>query len=122
MLVCRSEPCSSPTAWPASTAMPAVRRLTAPRTRTAAITPKVKIAVARNTSTASIRAEPSANTPPRISEIASIALDPEVDQPVHDEVAHPHPAAGDRKRLLGDVLVPDARIELRRHELNGDKN
>src|ERR1700722_6854372 len=120
---CRSEPLSSSAPRPDSAAMPAARRLTAPRTRTAAITPKVKIAVARNTSTASISAEPSANTPATISEAESMARilkrsDLEVDQPVHDEVADHHPAAGERQRLLGDVLGPDARVEFRRHDLN----
>ncbi len=42
--------------------MPAARRLTAPRERTAAMTPKVSTAVARNTSSASIIAELSPNT------------------------------------------------------------
>src|SRR6202023_3274675 len=95
--------------------MPAVRRLTAPRTRTAAITPKLRMAVARNTSTAIIRVEPLANNASKKPESMS---DPEIDQPVHDEIADHHPGAGDRQRLLGDGLVPDAGVELRRHDLD----
>jgi hypothetical protein len=53
--------CGSPP--PAATAMPAVRRLTEPRTRTAAISPKLRTATARNTSTASSMDELSENRP-----------------------------------------------------------
>src|SRR5579872_1333266 len=107
--------------------MPAARRLTAPRTRTAAITPKAVIAVARNTSRASIMAEESAKTPPNTSKTDPIARilgsgpgsDLEIDQTVHDEISDHHPAAGHRQSLLGHRLVPDAGVEIRRHELNG---
>src|SRR5262249_61053856 len=49
---------------------------------------------------------------------SDLGSDPEIDQPVHDEVADPHPKARHRQRLLGDVLVPDAGVKFGRDELN----
>src|SRR5215207_9954045 len=46
----------------------------------------------------------------------------EVDHAEHDDVADQHPAAGGSKANLGDVLVPDAGIELRRDDLDDQEH
>src|SRR5579885_1705976 len=47
------------------------------------------------------------------------SLDPEIHQTPHDQVAHPHPDAGEHQRDLGHVLVPDAAVEVRHQQVDG---
>src|SRR6185369_3156923 len=100
--------------------MRAVRRLTAPRARTNAMTAKATVPVARNTSSASIRLLLSRNV--LLMNSASIASDLEVDELVHDEVADTHPAAGEHQANLGELLIPDADVEVRRNEVDHGKH
>src|SRR5215831_3600396 len=82
------------------------------------MTPKVGTAVAWNTISANMMVELSPNT----SKSRSAISDPEIDHLEHDEIADAHPGAGDRERGLGDVLVPDAGVEIGRHHLDDEKH
>src|SRR5262249_59119491 len=97
------------------------RFLTAPGARIASMTPKVSRVVARKTIAASIMAELSLNMPAKMSERESIGSDLEVHEPVHDEVADAHPGTSGPQDLLGEVLVPDAGIEVGRDDLDHEK-
>src|SRR5580700_10872798 len=103
----------------------AARRFTEPRTWMAAITPNVSVAAARNTSRLSITVGLSADISGSRSRMARTALDPEIDHAIHHEIAHQHPAGRHPEADPGDVVLPDAAVELRRHvtdhEENGDR-
>src|SRR5262245_39989811 len=95
---------------------PAARRLTEPRICTAAITQNASVAAARNTRTASIMLSPSPNISNRNP--PSSMSDPVIDHLVHDEISNGHPGAGGGENDLGEVLLPDAAVEVRCDELD----
>src|SRR5262245_9644386 len=99
--------------------MVAARRLTRLRACTPAMAPKARIATARNTVTPSMVAVAS----PEKNRLPSASMsDLEVDHPVHDEVAHQHPGGGHGEADLGEVVLPDAAIEVRRDELDENED
>src|SRR5262249_20149475 len=115
----RSEP-SPPGASTTSREMPAARRLTAPRTRTIAMMMKATVAAGMKTSaiTASLALMPSsASMSSSVSSIGAYS-DLEVHQFVHREIADQHPGDGDAEDDLGDVVLPDAAVEVGRHHLD----
>src|SRR6516225_9615991 len=110
-------------ASPECSAMPAARRLIAPRARAPTMTPKLSTAVARNTSSPSIMLELSPNVSTRASStVIPPTLDLEIHQPIHDEVPNPHPAAGKRQSRLGHAFVPDAGVEVGGNDLDDDEH
>src|SRR3989441_12101258 len=102
---------------------PAARRRTPRRTRTVAMVPKATMADARKTSRLRIRLSP--NTSSRRSKTASMRSDPEIHHAVHHEIADRHPQTRKPEPDLGDPLVPDAAVEIRRDHAeqkeNGDR-
>src|SRR5215212_1658614 len=100
----------------------AARRFTARRTCTSAITPNASAAADRNTNALTTRAEPS---PPAVrlirSNTASMS-DPEVAHLVHDDIAEDHPHAGNAQPKLGEILIEDAGVEVRRDELEQEED
>src|SRR3972149_8683890 len=98
--------------------MRAVRFLTAPRTRTNAITANAVVPVARNTSNAISMLASSRNILPNVSNRMSIALNLEIDHAEHDEVADAHPAGRQHQAELGQALIPDAGVEIRHQEID----
>src|SRR5688500_14178449 len=107
MLVWRSERAPPCDCEPLSLRMPAARRLTAPRTRTADMAQNASGVVARKTNTAIRMAEWSPNISIAESSMRR-ASDLEIHQAIHDEVADRHPAGRAGQRHLGHVLVPHA--------------
>src|SRR4051812_26505740 len=101
-----------------SSMMPAARRLMAPRTRIIDMLQKENSAVGRNINTASKKPALSPNRPSMISAKLPMTLDPEIYHPVHDEITDTHPCAGGCERHLGQFLMPDAAVEIRRDELD----
>src|SRR5690242_17210246 len=97
--------------------MVAARRFTEPCTRITAITLKAKVPAAKNTSNATMVELPSAMNR-SIALISASRSDLEVDHAEHDQVADAHPTAGAGKRDLGQALVPDAGVEVRRDHLD----
>src|SRR3972149_8832685 len=102
--------CSAPSA------MPAARRLTAPRACTAAITPKARIATAPKTNSA-IRRRASPKRSALTSSRKSMS-NLEVDHAVHDEVADHHPGDRAGEDEMREVVVPHAAVEVRRDHLH----
>src|SRR5581483_5880081 len=91
--------------------------------RAVSMTPNVSTVVARNTSSASIMLELSPNTSSSRSVIAGMAgSDPEIHHAKHDQIADSHPAAGEHQGLLGDVLMPDAGVEIGRDKLDDEEH
>src|SRR5580704_7036419 len=97
--------------------IPAARRLTAPRNCTAAMTPKAAIVAAKKTTILT-------NKPALSFEIAlkmlSMASDLEIDHPEHQEIADPHPSRRSRQAHLGEIVLPDAGVEIRRYDLHNN--
>src|SRR6187431_1063837 len=93
-----------------SSRMRVVRRFTEARTRSASMIEKASVPAARKISNANIVLSLS---PKMVIRNSNMASNLEVHQPVHDEVADPHPAAGHGKADLGQAFVPDAGVEFR---------
>src|SRR6478672_11196160 len=86
-----------------------------------AIAPNASAAADRNTNTLTI----VVLSLPTISFIHSKTIsmsDPEIAHPVHDDVAEDHPRAGQRQAHLGEALIPDDGVEIRRHEIEQDED
>src|ERR1700730_4136793 len=118
MLASRRAPPPGPPASDGSRPIPAVRLRTAPRRRIAARMPNTSVAVAMKIVAARTRLVLSS----KISDKVSMALDLEIDQAVHDEIADHHPANGAAENHLGQIEVPDASEELRRDEMNHEEH
>src|SRR5690348_3396330 len=98
-----------------SLVMPEARRFTDPCARKARIMKKAIMAVGMKTSASSTRL----TCPPdcaAMSSRVSMASDLEVDELVHDQVAHHHPADAHDQDRLGHVEMPDAAVEVGRRD------
>src|SRR5215470_1439852 len=102
----------------ASALRPAARRFTSARTRTVAMAPNATMAVATNTSTLIISVGSSNGMR---SNRASMVSNLEADHAVHDVVARQHPGAGAGERVLGEVDVPHAGVEVGRDRPQNDE-
>src|SRR6516162_10423753 len=106
---------------PEYSAIPAARRLIAPRARTAIMMPKASTAADRNTSSDSISAELSSSIPVITSSMPaprSPDSNLKVHQPVHDQVSEAHPAGGHREPRLGHAFIPHPGVEVGCNDLN----
>src|SRR5690348_7238060 len=101
--------------------MLAARRFTAMRTCTTAMTPNASAAADRNTNRLTIVVEPSPVIWVSRSNTASMS-DPEVAHFVHDDVAAQHPGGGEPEAPFGQALIPDAGVEIRRHEIEQEED
>src|SRR5215475_12820868 len=101
--------------------MLAARRFTAMRTCTTAMTPNASAAADRNTNRLTIMVEPSPVNWVSRSNTAFMS-DPEVAHLVHDDIARQHPAGGQPEAHLGEALIPDAGIEVRRHHVEQEED
>src|SRR5262245_53250404 len=101
--------------------MLAAPRFTAMRTCTTAMTPNASAAADRNTNRLTIMVEPSPVNWASRSNTASMS-DPDAAHLVPDDVAGQHPAGGEPEPPFGQALVPDAGVEVRRHDVEQEED